>query len=127
MQHPTQPFDADAHHDFLKPPGDERSSELAVRWRSLDEAGRVVATLAGEAEPAPDGGFLARVEATHGERRRAAEQGVDDLAAMMEPGLAALLYVCENGGDARAPATALWREYRDARAALLALASPQDA
>ena len=127
MQHSTQSFDTGPRHNLLTTAGRGPSSELAFRWRSLDEAGQVVASLAGEAEPAGDAGFVDRVETACGERRRAAEQAIDDLAAMMEPGLAALLYVCENGGDARAPAAALLREYRHARAALLILASPQNA
>ncbi len=50
-----------------------------------------------------------------------AERSIEDLMAMMEPGLAALLAVSARGADARVPALALWREYCAAREALLAL------
>ena len=58
-------------------------------------------------------------------RRAMAEQGVDDLSAIMEPGLSALLAVRARGGDASAPAMTLWEEFLAARDALLALAPPQ--
>ena len=54
--------------------------------------------------------------------RLRAEHGIDDLAAVMEPGLAALLAVKARGAEATAPARTLWREFTAARAALLALA-----
>ena len=39
----------------------------------------------------------------------------------MAPGLAALLAVHERGGDATAPASALWDEFANARATLVGL------
>jgi hypothetical protein len=59
-------------------------------------------------------------------RRDLLRQGVEDLAAMMEPGLAALIAVHSDGRDAAAPARALWQEFVAARDALLALAPPAD-
>lgn len=122
MQHSIHSFDEGAAFDFLRHDAGERRSALAARWQSLDDAGRVIASLAQEPEPQPATQFAARIEAGADERHLLALRGVDDLAAMIEPGLSALLYICENGGDARAPAMALWREFSAARAALLALA-----
>jgi hypothetical protein len=121
MQHQINSFDGARPFALLPRETGGAGFALAARWQSLDDAGRVIASLAGEAEPSPDPHFAARVESVADDRRRAAVQGVDDLSAMIEPGLSALLYVCENGGDARAPAIALWREFSAARASLLAL------
>lgn len=122
MQHQTHSFDTAQSFDLLQQENSGAGSALATRWQSLDDAGRVIAALAGETEPQADPLFAARIESVYDDRRRAAVQGVDDLSAMIEPGLSALLYVCENGGDARAAALALWREFDVARAALLDLA-----
>ncbi len=50
-----------------------------------------------------------------------AEEGVEDVAAIMEPGLAALLAVHARGADAAPAALALWQEFLTARNALLTL------
>lgn len=123
MQHQTDSFDGALAFDLLRRNSGDAGPSLATRWQSLDDAGRVIAALAGEAEPPPEPNFAARIEAIADDRHRLAVQGVEDLSAMIEPGLAALLYVCENGGDARAPALALWREFTASRVALLALAA----
>ena len=54
-------------------------------------------------------------------RREAAERALDDLSAIMEPGIAALMAINARGGDCRAAAEALWSEFSAARAALLAM------
>jgi len=59
-----------------------------------------------------------------GWRRNLALQGVEDLAAILDPGLAALLAVHDSGSDAAPAASALWQEFLAARDALLALAPP---
>ena len=56
-----------------------------------------------------------------------AEEGVDDIAAIMEPGLAALLAVHARGADAKPAALALWQEFMAARDALMILLPPQPA
>ena len=48
-------------------------------------------------------------------------QNLEDLAAVMERGLAALLAAHSGGVDIGVPARALWNEYEKAHAALLAL------
>ena len=57
-------------------------------------------------------------------RRELAERGVEDIVAMMEPGIAALLGVDARGADPRAAALALWYEFVEARSAVLALLPP---
>ncbi len=122
MQHSVHSSgEGDAFDSLRRDAADPRSA-LAARWQSLGDAGRVIASLAQEPQPQPAMQFAARIEAGTDERRQLALRGIDDLAAMIEPGLSALLYICENGGDARAPAGALWREFNAARTALLALA-----
>ena len=54
-------------------------------------------------------------------RRELAARGIDEMAAMMEPGLEALLGVNARGADPRAAALALWQEFEQARASLLTL------
>jgi hypothetical protein len=59
-----------------------------------------------------------------GWRRTMAEQGIDDLTAMIEPGIAALLAVNARGSSPASAALALWQEFHAARAALLTLIPP---
>jgi len=106
------------------------SSGIGSKWAALHEAGAVVCTLAGE-EPEKSAAeirnFPAMIrDATPG-RRALAEIGIDDLIAVMEPGIAALLAVNARGIDATHAARALWREFVAARAAVLALAPPSGA
>lgn len=96
----------------------------ALRWAALAEAAQVVALLAGiEPEPATPEilDFPALIEDAETWRRERAEHGIEDLAAVMEPGIAALLSVNGRGADPRPAAMALWREFVAARAALLSL------
>lgn len=53
-----------------------------------------------------------------------AENSIKDLAAIIEPGLTALLAAQASGRDARAAASALLREIDAARSALVALLAP---
>jgi hypothetical protein len=108
--------------------GQASASAMSMRWSALHDAAGAVAMLAGyTAEPMkPDvRNFPAVMRDVGGWRRAMAEQGVDDLSAIMEPGLTALLAVRARGGDASAPAMTLWEEFLAARDALLALVPPQ--
>lgn len=99
-------------------------SAFALRWTALHAVAEVVASLAGiRVDVMPDSArnFVPAIERIGGWRLDLARQGVADIAAMMEPGLAALLAVHGQGGDARLPASALWQEFDRARHALLAL------
>lgn len=100
------------------------------KWAALQDAANVVASLAGfEPErPGPEvRNFPALIRDAAAWRRELAEQGIDDMTAMMQPGIAALLGVNARGADTRPAALALWREFRAAREAVLALLPPSGA
>jgi hypothetical protein len=102
-----------------------RGRDIAGRWAALHAAAGVVAALAGasqEVMPTAAEAFPAAIRHSHPALRHLAEQGVEDLAAIMEPGLTALIAVHSSGHDASAPAGALWQEFLAARDTLLALA-----
>ena len=110
--------------------GQASASAMSMKWSALHDAANVVATLSGlnhEAMRPEVRNFPAVMRDAGGWRREMAEQGIDDLAAIMEPGLAALLAVHARGGDPSVPALALWQEFHAARAALLALTPPPPA
>ncbi len=106
----------------------EPAGSLAQKWRDLHASAEQLAGLARlSAEP-----FDARLAAfpdllaDAGEwQRDLASQGLEDIDAMMRPGLAALGTVTARGLDASAPAQALWREFHHAREAVLSLVQPQ--
>ena len=110
--------------------GDERGQVDAtgLQWAALHDAADAVAQLAG-ISPAPHAGAAAFAsalrEAPHW-RRKLVDQGVQDLSAMMEPGLVALISVHGVGRDAAVPAMALWHEFVAARDALVATVLPAD-
>ncbi|HVR90135.1 MAG TPA: hypothetical protein VHG29_03430 [Novosphingobium sp.] len=106
--------------------GQAAASAMSMKWSALHDAAGVVALLAGIAsEPMrPEvRNFPAVMRDAGGWRRSMAEQGVDDLSAIMEPGLAALLAVHARGASASA-ALSLWQEFQAARAGLMALTPP---
>jgi len=110
--------------------GQASASAMSMKWSALHDAVNVVGMLAGmAAEPTrPEiRNFPAVMRDTGGWRRDHAEQGINDLSAVMEPGLAALLAVHARGANPAVPALALWQEFHAARAALLALVPPQAA
>jgi hypothetical protein len=97
------------------------------KWAALQDAANLVAALAG-VEPGPLSpqveDFPALIREATSWRRELAERGIDDIAAVMQPGIAALLSVDARGADPRPGALALWREFVEARAAVLALLPP---
>ncbi len=110
--------------------GQASASAMSMKWSALHDAVNVVGMLAGLAsEPTrPEiRNFPAMMRDTGGWRRDLAEQGIGDLSAVMEPGLAALLAVHARGANPAVPALALWQEFHAARAALLALTPPPGA
>lgn len=103
-------------------------ARLSGKWAALHEAADVVGALAGltEEAAAPEvRDFPVAVREAEGWRRALAEQGMEDLTAIMEPGLSALLAVRARGADGRAAAQALWREFQAARDSLLTLIPPR--
>jgi len=100
------------------------ASATSMRWAALSDAANVVALLAGiEPErPSPElRNFPALIRDAETWRRERAENGIADLAAVMEPGIAALLAVNARGADPKPAAMALWREFVAARTAILSL------
>ena len=107
--------------------GQASASAMSMKWSALHDAVGVVGMLAGMAsEPmrAELRNFPAVMRDLGGWRRERAEQGIDDLSAIMEPGLAALLAVHARGSNPAVPALALWQEFHVGRAALLELSPP---
>lgn len=54
-------------------------------------------------------------------QRELAWQGLEDIDAMMRPGMAALSSLEGRGQDVTAPALALWREFFNARGAVMSV------
>jgi len=107
--------------------GQASASGMSMKWSALHEAATVIAALAGLAAESirPEiRNFPAVMRDIGGWRRNLAEQGVEDLTAIMEPGLAALLAVHARGANSAPAALALWQEFHAARSALLELAPP---
>jgi hypothetical protein len=100
---------------------------MSMKWSALSDAAGIVALLAGlPAEPAKptERNFPALMLDAGGWRLELAEQGVADLAVLMETGLAALLGLNARGGNPLAAALALWQEFHAARAMLFDLVPP---
>jgi len=106
------------------------SAATSIRWAALGEAGAVVAMLAGIEAERPNRlirNFPGLLRECPAWQRDLATGWIDDLNAIMEVGLAALLAVNARGTDCRAAAVSLWQEYLAARGALLALLPPSGA
>lgn len=102
-------------------------NSTCMKWSALRDAADAVATLAGvefESDTSEVAAFLGIILESGGWRRRHAEQGIDDLTAVMAHGLAALLSIKAQGSHAPVAARALLREFCAARAAILAFAPP---
>ena len=99
------------------------ASRAGARWAVLEGAARTVALLAGkETALGSDTDMAASLTALHPAGAHLAARAIDDLAAVLEPGIGALLAVRERGLDPGPAAAALLDEFCLARAALLALA-----
>lgn len=109
--------------------GNASASAMSMQWSAIHDASNVIAALAGLAiEPmrAEMRNFPAVMRDIGGWRRNQAEQGIADLLAVIEPGIAALLAVNARGVNPSAAALALWQEFQAARATLLALTPSPD-
>jgi hypothetical protein len=100
----------------------DTGDRLAARWSALAGAAQVVAGLAQarDVEAALRPPFT--LDRAGGGRRVLVDQALDDMLAMMEPGLTALLAVHQRGGATGPAAMALWQEFLRARRGLLGLA-----
>jgi hypothetical protein len=110
--------------------GQSAASASSLKWAALQDAANVVATLAGldpERTTPEMRNFPALIREAAPWRRELADRGIDDMSAVMAPGIAALLGVNARGADPRPAALALWREFTASRAAVLALLPPSGA
>jgi hypothetical protein len=93
---------------------------LVAQWEALHDSAAALGKLA---QIAPEGSappFGPLVETALPWQLTLAAQGLDDIAAMLAPGLAALGTLTARGQETAAPALALWREFHAARAGVLA-------
>lgn len=114
-----------AREPVLAPPpfGRARAGSLGVRWSALHDAADAIAAIAGmpgEARSVSRPGLPA--QAGDADRRALVEQGIDDLSALLMPGLSALLAALARGAQPRAAARTLLAEFDAARDGLLHLA-----
>ncbi|MCT2401567.1 hypothetical protein [Novosphingobium mangrovi (ex Huang et al. 2023)] len=99
---------------------------LGVKWATLHEAAGAIAAMAGIATdtlPVEVQAFPAALRDAGGWRLRLVEQGIEDLAALMQAGLSALLSAHAHGTRPHAAAQALWEEFILARDVMLGLAA----
>jgi hypothetical protein len=104
--------------------GQGSASAMSMKWSALHDAAAAVGALAGmRAEPMKPAvrNFPAVMRDAGGWRLALAEEGIEDLSAIMEPGLSALLSAHARGTSPGAAALELWSEFGRARDALLAL------
>jgi len=99
-----------------------QDSQLRLKWATLHEVAGVVGLLAGSPAEAADSTFSSfpiLFRAASRKRKVFFDQGLDDLLAIMQPGIATLLTLHASRGDPAPAAMALWKEFHSARAALL--------
>lgn len=110
--------------------GQAATGASSLKWAALQDAANVVAALAGLApeRTTPEvRNFPALIREAAPWRRELADRAIEDMTAVMEPGIAALLGVNARGADPRPAALALWREFTEARAGVMALLPPSGA
>ena len=102
---------------------------LREKWEALHETAQVIGTMAqlaredysGEIAAFPNAVVLAGTA-----KQELAEQGLEDLDAIIQPGVTALLAIEARGKDVTAPALALWREFYSSRQSMLTLCAHAD-
>lgn len=100
-----------------------------MKWSALHDAAGSVAMIASAEAPKMTReirNFPAAIRDAGEKRRKLAEQGIEDISAIMEPGLSALLAAHARGANPQAAAAALWGEFVRARDAVMALLPPQE-
>ena len=98
--------------------------QLANRWDAVHEAAAAVAGLAQLAREEPGAEIASlplRAAQQESQTFALVADAIDDLAAVMQPGLRALLALTAGGKDTTAAAMTLWREFHMARAAIMRL------
>jgi hypothetical protein len=107
-----------------------RPLTLRERWENLHESAQLIGSMAHLAKEEYRGNiadFPVTIMRSSVPKQEIAEQGLQDLDAMIQPGLTALLAIEARGQNTTAPALALWREVHAARQALLGLCAPEPA
>lgn len=102
---------------------------LRQKWEAMHETAQLIGTmahLAHEDYTGPIAAFPNVIVLAGTSKQELAEQGLEDLDAIVQPGLTALLAIEARGQDTTAPALALWREYHAVRQSLMALCLPED-
>ena len=102
---------------------DSARTAPALKWAALHGAANAVAALAGVAPGCETEvlDFAAMMRGAAPSRRELAERGIEDVAAVIEPALLALLGAEARGINPGGAACTLWREFAAARAAILAM------
>jgi len=106
--------------------GQGAANALSMKWSALHDAAATVALLAGQEAPGMTQevrAFPISVRDALPVKRELIENGIADIAAVMEPGLSALIAAHARGAHPQAAAAALWQEFESARDALMALAA----
>ncbi len=106
--------------------GQGAANALSMKWSALHDAAATVALIAGiEAQAMTHDirAFPVTLRDAPPAARELAETGVADIAAVMEPGLSALIAAHARGANPHAAAKALWEEFLSTRDALMALAA----
>ncbi len=109
---------------FRNPPARENDQSLARHWGAVHDAAEAVTMLACVEPEVPNAkirAFAMLIRDLAAWQRELAGNNIEDMTAMMQPGLAALLATRARGQDASIPARALLREFYAARDAVLAL------
>ena len=111
-----------AHPQVLAVTGAHQYEQVV---EAVHEAAAAVANLAQlgrEAESEQIAKLPLRAAELSGWRFETIARGIDDLAAIMQPGLRALLSLTARGQDTTAAALTLWREFHASRSAIVDLA-----
>jgi putative intracellular protease/amidase len=103
-----------------RPVGTLAPGALVAQWEALHASAASLGKLAQIAAESTAPPFDRLVETAPPWQLTLAAQGMDDIAAMLAPGLAALGTLTARGQETAAPALALWREFHAARAGVLA-------
>jgi len=100
---------------------------MIARWQAIgSDAARLagLASIGQRPESEDAGDFISALECASDWQRELAWQGVEDIAAMLQAGMAALDVLASRGIEPQVPALALWREVDAAQASLRAMLSP---
>lgn len=100
------------------------NAALSAQWDSLHARAAELCALAGIAPEGTPEPLAPLLGPTREWQRNLAAQGLGDIAAMLDAGLAALATLSARGQEPHAPALALWREFHAARASVLAALQP---